>query len=116
MSKHLPGLSAARLIFGVAALIVVYFLATFAVQFVRDRQLGDQESGVQAEIEEMQQRHDRLTALEEYLNSDEYIETVAREQLGLVKEGEVAFVGISSQPAPTPVPGDPRLWWEVLIR
>jgi cell division protein DivIC len=116
VSKRLPRFSPARIVFCVTALIVVYFLATFAVNFVRDRQLGEQESGVQAEIDELRERNERLTDLEEYLNSDEYIETIAREELGLVKEGEIGFVAISSQPAPTPAPGEPRLWWEVLIR
>jgi cell division protein DivIC len=116
VSKRLPGFSPARLIFFATAIIVVYFLSTFAVNLVRDRQLGEQEARVEAEIEELQERSERLTALEEYLNSDEYIETIAREELGLVKEGEIGFVAISTQPSPTPLPGEPRLWWEVLIR
>jgi hypothetical protein len=66
----------------------------------------------------MRARHERLEALKEYLNSEEYIETVAREQLGLVREGETGFVAISTVPVPTPGAGQapPELWWDVLIR
>jgi cell division protein FtsB len=72
---------------------------------------------LEAEIDQMQARHERLEALKEYLNSDEYVETVAREQLGLVREGETGFVAISTIPVPT-APGQarPELWWDVLIR
>ena len=104
------------MIFAVTSVIVVYFLVTFAVNFIRNQQLGEQESRLEDQVGELQARYDRLKALEEYLGSDEYIETIAREELGLVKEGEVGFVAISTQPEPTPVPGEPRLWWEVLIR
>jgi cell division protein DivIC len=108
--------SVGQVIFAVTAVIVVYFLATFTVNFIRNQQLNEQESRLHDQVAEYQERYDRLKALEEYLGSDEYIETVAREELGLVKEGEIGFVAISTQPEPTPVPGEPRLWWEVLIR
>jgi cell division protein DivIC len=102
----------------VTAVIVVYFLATGVVSTVRSHHLRQREARLQAEIQQMQARHERLEALEEYLSSDEYIETVAREQLGLVREGETGFVAISTVPVPTPVPGQaqPELWWDVLIR
>jgi hypothetical protein len=69
-------------------------------------------------MEDLERRYDRLTALKEYLNSDEYIEAIAREQLGLVRKGETGFVAISTVPSPTPAPGEepPSLWWDVLIR
>ena len=102
----------------VTALAVTYFLVTAALGGVRSFQLHDREDGLRAEILDLQARYDRLEALRDYLNSDEYIEAAAREQLGLVREGETGFIAISSQPAPTPAPGEPRpeLWWDVLIR
>jgi hypothetical protein len=46
---------------------------------------------------------------------------VAREQLGLVREGETGIVVISTVPSPTPTPGagpdaGRQLWWDVLTR
>jgi cell division protein FtsB len=97
--------------------VVVYFMATFAVNAIRGHQLNSQEDRLQAEITDLNGRYDRLVALEQYLKSDEYIEEVAREQLGYVKAGEIGFVAISSQPTPAAAPGaQPDLWWDTLIR
>ena len=43
----------------------------------------------------------RLEALREYLNSNEYIEGVAREELGLVRQGETSIVVIPTIASPT---------------
>jgi len=118
VSKRFPRISTARLILVGTALIAVYFLVTGAVSAIRAHQLRQQESRLEADIQDLQTRYERLQALKDYLNSDEYIESVAREELGLVKKGEQGIVVISSAPAPTPAPdqGEPSLWWDVLIR
>ena len=104
--------------FAVTALIVVYFLVTFAANAIRSNQLGEQEARLQAEIDDLQERYQRLQSLEEYLRSDEYVESVAREQLGLVHKGETAIVVLPAQPTPTPAPGEAPtdLWWDILVR
>lgn len=118
MSKRFPRISTVRLILAGTALIAVYFIVTGAVNAIRAHQLREQESRLEADIRDLQTRYGRLQALRDYLNSDEYIESVAREELGLVKRGEEGIVVISSVPAPTPGPdeGQPSLWWDVLIR
>jgi len=112
------GLSAGKLIVIVTALAITYFLVTAALGAVRSYQLHQREDRLRAEIQELQLRYQRLDALKDYLNSDEFIEAAAREQLGLVREGEIGFIAISTQPSPTPAPGEPHpeLWWDVLIR
>ena len=99
-------------------MIAVYFLVTGGVNAIRAHQLRQQEDRLQADVQDLQTRYDRLQALRDYLNSDEYVESVAREELGLVKKGEEGIVVISSAAAPTPAPGEgePSLWWDVLIR
>jgi cell division protein FtsL len=115
--KRLPGISAGRIILFAAGVLVVYFLASGAANIVRSRQLNEQEGQLQAEIDDLETRYNRLVALEQYLDSDEYIEAIAREQLGLVRPGETAFIAIPAEPTPTPAPGEqPELWWETLIR
>jgi len=118
VSKRFPKISTARLIVLGTALIAVYFLATGGVNTIRAHQLRQQEDRLQADVQDLQARYGRLQALRDYLNSDEYVESVAREELGLVKKGEEGIVVISSAPAPTPAPGEaePSLWWDVLIR
>lgn len=115
---HFPQLSAAKVVIGVTALIVVYFLFTFAGNAIKAHQLNQQEGQLNAEIGSLQEKYQSLQALEQYLKSDEYIEEIAREQLGLVKPGETGIVAIPTQPSPTPAPDAPNsdLWWEVLIR
>jgi cell division protein FtsB len=100
------------------AIIATYFLTTGGVNAIKGRQLSQQEHRLEQDIGDLQSRFNRLQALKDYLNSDEYIESVAREELGLVKRGEEGIVVISSAPAPTPAPneGSPSLWWDVLIR
>jgi cell division protein FtsB len=118
MSKRLPRISAANVILFMAAVIAVYFLATGAVNAIRAHQLRQEEGRLEADIADLQARYGRLEALKGYLNTDEYIEAVAREQLGLVERGETGIVVISTVPAPTPAPDEesPTLWWDVLIR
>jgi cell division protein FtsB len=111
-------ISSGRIVIAVTALVVTYFLVTAVLGAVRSYQLHQREEALRTEITDLQGRFARLEALRDYLNSDEYIEAAAREQLGLVREGETGFIAIGSQPAPTPGPNDPHpeLWWDVLIR
>lgn len=116
MSKRLPRISA--VVLGVTALVVAYFVVGGAFDAVRNHQLRQQEGQLQAEIQDLQERYQELSALREYLDSDEYVEAVAREQLGLVRRGETGIVAIPTEPSPTPKPGatEPELWWDILIR
>lgn len=119
MFKHFPRVSRNRIVLGVTAVIVGYFLVTWGATALRASHLSERENRLEAEIAGLQQRYDRLDALRQYLGSDEYIEAVAREQLGLVREGETSIIVISTAPSPTPDPDEPEedeLWWEALIR
>ena len=119
MLKHIPRISSTRIVLGITAIIVGYFLVMGAVTALRSSQLGDREDRLRAEISELQQRFERLEMLREYLGSDEYIEAVAREQLGLVREGEDGIVVISTGPSAAPDPDAPEeseLWWQMLTR
>lgn len=52
---------------------------------------------LQDKIEYEQIRAEEVEKLKEKVNTDEYIERVAREQLGLVMENEKIFIDVSSQ-------------------
>ena len=119
MSKRLAKISGTRIVLAVTVVIASYFLVTGATTALQSRRLSEREDRLQAETSDLQQRYQRLEALRQYLNSDEYIETVAREQLGLVRQGEMSIVVIPTVASPTPKPGegaDNDLWWEALIR
>ena len=48
-------------------------------------------SSLDSQIEEEKQCTDDITALKEYMQTDEYIEKTAREKLGMVKDNEILF-------------------------
>ena len=43
------------------------------------------------QIEDENQRTQEIGDLEEYMQSDEYLEKVAKDKLGLIKDGEIIF-------------------------
>lgn len=46
---------------------------------------------LEQQIEDENQRTQEIGALEEYMQSDEYLEKVAKDKLGLIKDGEIIF-------------------------
>lgn len=49
------------------------------------------------QIAQQQKRLDELDELKEKVDSDEYIEKVAREKLGLIKENEIMFIDVAGE-------------------
>ena len=59
---------------------------------IRDRAANEQKTvELQQQIESENQRTEDIDNMQEYMQSDEYAEKVAREKLGLVKDGEILF-------------------------
>ena len=110
------------------AVVVVYLIFTGVSNAIQSFQLEEDEDRLRDEVRGLEERYHRLSALRDYLNSDEYIEWIARRELGLVGPGEM---GIIVQPAPTPVPSEGEAegeegsqaeqgqqqgrWWEDII-
>lgn len=46
---------------------------------------------LEKEEQEQEERKEELKSFEEYVKTDEYIEEIARDKLGLVNEGEIVF-------------------------
>ena len=74
------------------AVVVAYLIFTVASNAIQSFQLGQDEDRLRDEVQGMQARYDRLSDLRDYLNSDEYIEWVARRELGLVGPGETGII------------------------
>ena len=114
MPRILPTFGPAHLVLAVALLLFGLFAYAAAQTATQTYRLREAERQLQIEIGELQRQRGQLTGLLEYVESDEYIEAFAREQLGFVRPGETA-VRIDAPPAPESegVPGE--RWWEALF-
>jgi len=75
-------------------LIVVagYFLYVCVGQQLEIQAISRETEFSRLRLEQVQQQHKALTNEKEQLSSSAYIEKLAREELGLVKPGEVPYI------------------------
>lgn len=75
--------------------VVTMLLAVLLVQGQdlqkRIQQNNQRKEELLAETEKEQERTGEIEDMEEYMQSDEYIEKIAREKIGLVKDNEIIF-------------------------
>lgn len=57
----------------------------------------DKISELKSQIEYEQQRAEEVDALKENVNSDEYIEKIAREKLGMIRKDEIVFIDVTGE-------------------
>ena len=75
-----------------ASLFLVGFIVFSGVEgLVQADSLEGRIADTRAEIEELRRDADQLAALVAWLDSDAYIERIAREDLGMVRPGEESF-------------------------
>ena len=55
----------------------------------------DKISELESQIEYEQKRAEEVDALKENVNTDEYIEKIAREKLGMIRKDEIVFVDVT---------------------
>jgi cell division protein FtsL len=79
----------------VMILLAVYLAYSLTAQYITIRNARAQEARIQAQIEEIKKENEKLKDEIERMRSDEYIERIARERLGLIKFGEVMFVDVN---------------------
>ena len=119
---RLPRLTPTRVVLFLAALAVGYFVFTAVGDALLSQRLGRDEQRLQNEISDLQRQQQELVAIRDYLQTDGYIEGVARRLLGLVRPGETLVI-VSSSVTPAPVDAEDaaqaptpayRHWWENL--
>lgn len=109
------GLTPLRLLLLVAALLLAYLAFLAVNNAIHARQLRLEETRLEQELQEKQYQEARLEALREYLRSDEYVEAVARRELGLGYPGETNAVVVSPEPEQQGGTGWEH-WWERYFR
>lgn len=119
--SRLPHLSLTRVLLVFALLAAGYLGVTTGRYVITNYQARGEEAALRAELRQLDEDRGQLTAVREYLRSDEYIEYVARRILGLVRPGETLVIvnGAELAPTATPeaagVPAPPAPWWKDLF-
>jgi cell division protein FtsL len=105
------------MLLGVLA-VVVYFIFAAVSNGVQTHRLHQDEASLRQQIEQLQDDYRQLSGLHEYLNSDEYIESAARQQLGLLRPGEtpITILPPPDQQQDESPDSSSGPWWERYLR
>lgn len=107
----LAGLTARRVAAVAAIFIIAYFGVTITSNMATHLRLAREKTALEDEVYVLRVREAQLSALREYMQSDAFVESVARDN-GLVRPGEIAVVPIGPGGDGRRIagrPGDP--WW-----
>jgi cell division protein FtsL len=83
-----------RIRYIIILLLTVNIVYTLTAQYITIRKSRAQEAQIKTQIEEAKEENERLKEELERMQSDEYMEKLAREKLGLIKPGEIPFVDV----------------------
>lgn len=87
--------------FALKNVIIIILITIFCVSFIRQelamKRIKETVSQKQEELEKLKEQNDRLKEEVESTNTDTYIEKMARERLGMIKEGEKVVIESKDQ-------------------
>jgi cell division protein FtsB len=122
--RTLP-LTATQVVLILTLPLVAYFGYGAARKAMEIHELRGRAERLRLEIDQLQARHLELTRQRDYLKTDQYIERVAREELGLVKPTEIPIVVVvkpdavvpprAAAPPPTDQRSNPQRWWDAFF-
>jgi len=75
--------------------LVMYSIVTFAKQETQFKKYDKDLQMYTSLIEDENLKNEQLTEIKNRISTDEYIEEVARDRLGLVKPNEIVFIDAS---------------------
>ena len=82
----------------VVTILLIFVIALMAITMVAGRHMQSKLNDGEAQIRTLQQAIDAETArteeireMQEYMQSDEYKEQIAKDRLGLIRDGEIIF-------------------------
>ena len=82
-------------------LVLFAFVAFFVIQGVMLQpdisNNKDKIDELNAQIEYEKQRAEEVDGLKENVDSDEYIEKIAREKLGMIRKDEIVFIDVTGE-------------------
>ncbi|GIW07124.1 MAG: hypothetical protein KatS3mg060_1929 [Dehalococcoidia bacterium] len=122
--RTLP-LTATQLILILTLPLVAYFGYGAARKAMEIHELRGRAERLRVEIDQLQARHLELTRQRDYLKTEQYVERVAREELGFVKPTEIPIVVVvkpdavsTPRTAAAPPPdqrSNPQRWWDAFF-
>ncbi|MBS4008447.1 MAG: septum formation initiator family protein [Clostridium sp.] len=77
---------------GLIALLILYFVFMFITQSFRLLQMRRTLSSIEEEIQVVRLQNEEMQRQIEQLHSPAYLEKMAREELGMVRSGELLFL------------------------
>jgi len=80
----------------IALLVAVYVLFAFGNQFIKLNQMNEEVEKIKGQIESLEVKNRQIKSEIRKLQSNTYIERMAREKLGLVKPGETVILPAKS--------------------
>lgn len=109
-----PSFGPEHIVVAVALLLLGLFLYAAVQTAQSNYRLQQTGRDIQQEVDDLRRQRAELAGLREYMATDEYVESIARTRLGLVRPGETAvIVHAPESEEPLRVPGE--RWWESLF-
>ena len=94
----------AQIITIVVATMAISMIVDFGRKATANYRIRNEELRLEQEIAAERAKHEALLAHREYVQTDEYVEHVAREELKLVRPGEIVIVPVPLNRKPLPTP------------
>src|SRR5438552_2746604 len=108
------GISAQQILNIVTVAIAIFLLTVLAQRIATSIVLWRQTQVLQAEVNAQRVEMERLEKRKRYVQTDEYVEAVARRDMKMAKPGEVAVIATLA-PTPQPTGAAPREWWQQVV-
>lgn len=106
------------------ALILIVLMGVFGLELQQWKQRRDIDAEINHLIQQQAELQEHNQALEQslhYFSTDNYKEKLAREQLGLKKDGEIVVNYptngiVEEKPKDIPQKNNPQKWWEFIFK
>ncbi len=110
------GLTPNKIVGLVALLLAGYFVIIAVTNAAHNASLAQEQRQLERENTQLTRTVGELQAVKSYVRSEAYIESVARQQLNLVRPGEVLVKVLPTEPGdPAQQDGPPEPWWRRLF-
>lgn len=119
---RLPKVFYSKLFLGAVLVVLLGVFGLELQQWYQGHKINSEINHLRDEKADLEARNNALQQSLQYFSSDSYKEKLAREQLGLKKEGEIVLNyppdGIINpgEQKPTTKQSNPQKWWEFLFK